>query len=391
MRKVPENILTLITPDKVRAFLRGRGFSERASKQAGWFVMTQKSNAFVVPGDPKLLGYPDVISSIVESFTTKDITYDEVLYQIFEPNCEILTHRLADDQSTWGTASLGSVMSVVEGYYGVLKENAKYVARGILAGNASDRGKAYTNTCRLGQTDYGSFILRFILPSGMPISSTPEEPMTFGYQVSSLLEDTFAFISRDACTEVEAQQCKPPSLTRKVIEHIAKIAPPASLGAECEVLVRHADIIMSRRPQTSPSRVTRMDSMYFDRVELLRQQYARQDSFQRETYKCYITDLHKDSPAEPPSPQDHTSGQWTPPPMEHKITVELRTGTSRRKLRLILLPVEYREAVRWHDEEMALRIDATIDKRTSNWSVSELHEFRPYADEPPKLFQSPRH
>jgi len=386
MRRVPENILNLVTPDQVHAFLSSRGFSKQASKREGWFVMSYESQALVVPNDSTLLGYSDVISAIVESFATTEETYDEVLYQIFEPNCEIMTHRLADDHSTWGTATLGSVMNVVEGYHGVVKENAKYVARSILARNVSERGKAYTNSCRLGQTDYGSFILRFILPSGSPVADTPENPTTFGYEVTSLLEDTFSFIARDTCTDVEAQQEKPPSLNRKVIEHIARISPPASLGAECEVMIRHSDAVMTRLTQKPPAIVTRMDSLYFDRVEVLRQQYAKQDSFQRETYKCYITDLHKDSPVDPPFPQVRDQDEWKPPPKEHKITVELRSGTSPRKLRLILLPIQYREAVRWHDEEIALRIDATIDKRTSNWSVSELHEFRPYADETPRLF-----
>ncbi|MBN1943490.1 MAG: hypothetical protein JW849_09390 [Phycisphaerae bacterium] len=207
-----------------------------------------------------------------------------------------------------------------------------------------------------------------------------------GYQVSSLLEETFSFIEKETCTEVEAQQEKPPTLTRKVIEHIAKIAPTSSLGAKCEFTVRHADINRKRRSESIHSVITQMDSLYFDRVEIMRQQYAREESFQREVYKCYVTDLHKDSPSEPPSPGNLTVGEWQPPPKEHKITVELRAGSSRRKLRLTVLPKQYSEAVHWHDEEIALLIDATIDKRTSNWSVSELHEFRPYSKKDPRLF-----
>ncbi len=377
MHRVPENILAVITPDQVKAFLRARGFAETASRREGWSIMSRDGCSFVVPNDSELIGYADTISSIVESFTTTDITYDEVLYQVFEPNSELMTHRLADLESTSGTATLGTVMKVIKGYYEVIKENAKYVARGVLAARVVQRGKEYSRSCRLGQTDYGSFILKFILPSGTPIVGPQGEQRTFGYEVTSLLEETFAFFAREDCVDVDVQQNKPPSLNRKVVEAISTISPTASLGAVSEVHFRHADTMFVETRQRVEAPVTRMDSLYFDRIERVRQQFVRAESFQRDVYKCYITDLHKDSPTERPPSAVRTGDEWVPPPKEHKITVELRTGTSRRKLRLVLLPAEYKEAVRWHDEEIPLRIDATIDKRTSNWNVSELHELTP--------------
>jgi hypothetical protein len=131
---------------------------------------------------------------------------------------------------------------------------------------------------------------------------------------------------------------------------------------------------------TIPEGVATLDlgPFIFSRAQSIYDRLKKAEEFEREIFRGFITELHKDRPAKAAE-------------QSHEITLEVKYGTTWRKLRLRLLPRQYHDAVRWHDQNLQVDVDGVIDKRSAVWSVWQLKDFTPVdpTEDAPGLFQQP--
>jgi hypothetical protein len=116
----------------------------------------------------------------------------------------------------------------------------------------------------------------------------------------------------------------------------------------------------------------------YSRAASVRDRFAKAEEFGRELLRGFITDLHKDRP--------NNLGEQS-----HEITLSVKWEYRTRQVRMRLLPSDYRKAVRWHDDNTEVDLDAKIDKRGHVWTVAEVYSLTPTkaAKEQTKLFPEP--
>lgn len=140
----------------------------------------------------------------------------------------------------------------------------------------------------------------------------------------------------------------------------------SELGATTEVRVRYAPLTSHEALLSTPLNTAAIDlgPFIFSRAQSVRDRLKKAEEYEREILRGYIIELHKDRPTSETE-------------QSHEVTLEIRFGAYWRQLRIRLLPSQYREAVRWHDQNSQVDIDAVIDKRSKVWSVAELVDLRP--------------
>lgn len=118
-----------------------------------------------------------------------------------------------------------------------------------------------------------------------------------------------------------------------------------------------------------------LDARVYRRAHSVHDRLKKAEEFARELLRGYIVELHKDRPL-PDSEQSH------------EIKLDVKVGSTRRIVRLRLMRADYHKAVRWHDGNSEIDLDAVIDKRGHFWTVSELFHIGPAKKGPhtPNLF-----
>ena len=101
----------------------------------------------------------------------------------------------------------------------------------------------------------------------------------------------------------------------------------------------------------------------YSRARSVQDRLRKAEEFEREALRGYIIELHKDRP--------------TAREQSRQIALDVKFGSTRRKVLLRLLPSDYRKAVHWHDTDLEVTLDAVIDKRGHIWSVARLFDLKP--------------
>lgn len=380
-----EGVLRRVDPSAVAQYLLRRGFKRTGGKEGQVDVYTNTSReVLILPLKREASDYARKLRDLIELFTTPTTSLDDVVASIVLPNSDIFRYRIETPETTWGHLRLSYTHGAMHALYDLLQ----YTAAGVSSQKTdyrrvSESAKAFADQCRFGQTEYGSFVLKVFCPTD-PIGAKDELGEPFGRVTTRAVVENLGFLASEKSED--PSEPLPPTLNRKVASAVERLRPQVSLGASTEVRVRYSPLVSPDEValvQTLPEVVEEVATLdlgpfIFSRAQSVRDRLVKAEEFERELLRGFITELHKDRP---------TSATE----QSHEITLEVKIGTNWRQLRVRLLPNQYREAVRWHDANSQIDVDAVIDKRSKVWSASQLIEFRPTdpGATAPGLFEQP--
>jgi hypothetical protein len=378
-----DKVLASISAAQVGSFLRRRGFQLVGEKPEVIRVFENgKREVIAVPLDQSATSYARRIRDILEVFVDAWTPLDDVVGAVVLPCFDVFRYRIHTPEATWGHVRLWYASEVMPAMFDILK----YTAAGVYSHKPDYTSvgalpKLFVYQCRFGQTEYGSFVLKIYCPTN-PVGAAKDmvssEP--FGRTTTQALIDNFAFLASERSQD--PSEPLPPAMNRNVATAVTRLNPQTTIGLATEVLLRYMDLDgqseQMARPVAKPDEVLdRVDlgQFVYSHAASVRDRLKKAEEFAREIMRGYITDLHKDRPTE--------KGEQS-----HEITLAVRHGFRSRQVRLRLLPVDYRRAVRWHDENTEVDLDAKIDKRRHVWTVEELYALRPTKPVPdqPMLF-----
>jgi hypothetical protein len=367
-----ESVLAAVTPDQVRAFLIRRKF-ELVGERPGLLSVFENAQQTVVvlPTNQSDRGYSRQLRDILEIFVQDTSPLDDVLASVVLPDHDVFRYRLRTPEAAWGHVRLWYASEAMPALFNVLKFTAAGVHSGKLDyTKVGDTPKAFVDQCKFGQTEYGSFILKVYCPTN-PVGARDviaSEP--FGRTATRALLENFAYLASERAQDPE--EPPPPTMNRQVASAVANLNPQISLGVASEVILRYSDTLDNVEPaddvvpSKSADAFQRLDlgPFIYSRAASVRDRLAKAEEYARELLRGFITDLHKDRPSR--------EGEQS-----HEITVSVKWQYRTRQVRLRLLPADYRKAVRWHDDNAEIDLDAKVDKRGHVWTVAELFSFTP--------------
>ena len=208
----------------------------------------------------------------------------------------------------------------------------------------------------------------FCPTSDLGIKTEYAEP--YCREVTRGVIENFRFLASNDVNDPEI--ALPPTMSKDIVRSIKEMQPSAPLMFSAGLTVRYSPLkdpssILENKYSKTEDEKLDIKSNLFDNAEMLYQRYSKTDDLERELLTGFITDLHKDPPSEKEAKE----------PILHRITMDLKFGSARRKVNTILMASEYHKAVEWHDGGVEIVLDAKIDKSTKKWSVHEMVDLRP--------------
>ena len=378
-----EAILRKVNPTLVTAFLIRNGFERKGGRTGKVDIFeNQHSDVLLLPVDQDARDYSTRLRDLLELFTSPLRSIDDIVGKIVLPYSDIFRYRIETPESTWGHLRLSYTHEAMQALYDLLR----FTAAGVSTQRPdyrriSESAKLFADQCRFGQTEYGSFVLKVFCPID-PIGTSSVDSEPFGRSSVRAVVENLSFLSGNRSEDPE--EPLPPTLNRQVASAVYRLKPRSELGTAAEVHVQYSQLDLPEHlgDQTELTTVAehsatiKLGPFIYSRAQSIRDRLKRAEEFEREILRGFIIELHKDRPT-------YENDQ------SHDITLDVRFGTSWRKLRMRLLPGQYRTAVRLHDNNTQVDVDAIVDKRSTPWHVHQLLTLRPTdsSEAGPNLFE----
>ena len=278
------------------------------------------------------------------------------------PRCGIVKARLADASTHLGIAPLALVVETIQGLLEMLRFSAAAVAsdaKPTVFTNIPEGAKVFADSCQLGQTERGSFAIKIFCPLN---------PLNLSRDV--LAEAPLGELALQACRENAEYLVKgtedsprPTTLTKNFVDAFVKLRPATDFGAvDLDVIT---NTIEPERAQLSA------DVGVFQRAEIVGLNFEREEKAKPETFSGYVTDLHSD----PPGSKE----------VNRVVGIRVRYGEGERTVRVSLAGRDYKKAVEWHGADREVHLRCVLNKKSHQWTVSRLLEFRPIDGTDPLL------
>lgn len=380
-----DEVLRHIEPGAVATFLRSQGYVPDgiSNKTISIFVCT-RGDMILLPLDQSARDYAIRLRDIIELFVDENTPPDDVVGKIVLPHSDIMRYRIDSPESAWGHLRLSYSHEAMGGLYNLLQFTAAGVSTQKLDyRRVSDHAQLFARQCRFGQTEYGSFVIKVFCPvSPLRLMEETDEP--FGRQTTRAVLENLAFLSSEKSEDPEEPM--PPTMNRQVATSVQRLEPQGRFGVQTQVAMRFTSRVEPDAIEHSKTAERPVDSIkslnlgpfIFSRARSVGDRLKKAEEFRRELLTGHIETLHKDRPREESE-------------QSHEVLLDVKYGTSRRKLRVRLLPRQYKNAMIWHDTNREVDVDAVIDTRGKVWSVYQLNSFGvvPRRGEEATLFGEP--
>jgi len=378
---IPDKLLRAVDPSLVRSFLLNSGFILSGKNESIAEAYRFKNKDIVIlPLKKKMPDYKNLMLSLVEQVGhIMEISIDDVLGLIANPYSDIVRYKIESAESKFGHIRAEDIKAATNGLYQVLYNSAHNIAKYRKKTNARDTAKSYADECRFGQTEYGSFVLKIFCPTS-DIGMRTENIEPYGREVTRGVIENFQFLAESEVDNPEIPP--PPAMSKHVVGAIKEMKPNNPLMFSAGLSVRYSplktkDNSKSQEIVESEIQEIGFNNFLFDSADKLYIRYVKAEEFERELLTGYITDLHKDAPIQKEGQQYDIC---------HQISMDLKFGVGHRKVTTKLLPSDYHNAVKWHDEGVEIVVEAVIDKRSKKWVVHELITLQPRESEQRTLF-----
>ena len=345
-------------------------------KNSGWNIEIEKRYIEAVNPSGHSLYLPSDLAAILSRQQAVDILHyiasdaislSDVITMASTGTSHLVATRSEDETIVAGTIPATRAKDL----FSALVDSVRYTAAGILTARTSYRqmprdAKRFMRTCRVGQTEIGSYRIKVYFPSnisGAPKTRLPD--VSFGDAVQSSLEQSLAYLELEP--EETITDNIPRTLNQNVASAISRLLPDRGFATAtismCSISQANSNrMIKSRRIDRDIAYKARRIADYFKQREI----------YEVGEFTGYITDLHKDRPSD--------GG------VETGIVLEVRDGGRWKQLSMSLLPSEYAKSLQWHNEHREVFLKATVDRNRSPWRVVDLLELHPLGDERYPLF-----
>jgi hypothetical protein len=298
-RDIEESLLSKVQPTNLRGYIRSNGWVRITTDSAAFTdiaIFRKNDDEILVPQKIDFGDYARRIGDIVETLSAIEKRPKvQILNDVLIPSSDILRFKVSGPTSGDGTVPLGEGLGLIAGSKKALLAAAHQVLQPQRFHPRLKRAEAdeFMNSCRLGQTERGSFIATFICPVTAQIEfddpATPNEPfsrkVTEGLirGVSAMLsaidqdnldpiknqKDGSAFVSANLCDAIVEMQ--PMSLSNLTItgSWAPTIPAPTNIISQLEIrrdyIPAIEQIAKDLRPQVAPKEdlfIGKIDSLH---------------------------------------------------------------------------------------------------------------------------------
>lgn len=328
--------------------LPGRGFIFSAATGDQLAVTTNK----------KFRDYASATLDLLESLVNPATSLEDVIALLVLQDCDIYRHKFDDDLARWGSFPLNSFNEAIPALVDLLR----FTAAGVYSQRRNytklpEPAQAFGQQCRMGQTEQSSYVVKIFCPTNplrTQLIHEQEEP--FGRLVTRACVENLAFLSETEASDAYSGDL-PATMNRNVASAIARLQP-MSFHPDASAIVWYS----ARYTDKTELSTVKINQETYTRAAVVERRLEREAGTERIAFRGYIVDLHKDRPQKRKT-------------ISHKITMQVQESTGWRNVSLTLLPSQYRDAVRWHDRNHRVQIDALFDKHATPWHALEIFEF----------------
>lgn len=294
-RNVSVDTLNSIKPNYLKNYILGHGWKREAELGDKFFIYRhiEQNRQLLIPKDVEFDDYHRRVSEALELIALVEArAITSVINDVFSPEGDIIRFRLAGQDYEGGTAPLTEGLNLISGsrkslYVSALQVKApkKYYKR-----LKNSDAEEFLNSCRLGQTERGSFISTLVCPIGLHIhehkglqeqgTNKPEAPSTFTRKVTANLMQALGLIKKSIDDDdiSPIQDASNLIISSNFCDAISEMRP-TSQNAALEISVKFStrDLI----PQVSSTVSFRGD--YFSQIEQIGKELRPEFEAERQT------------------------------------------------------------------------------------------------------------
>jgi hypothetical protein len=131
------------------------------------FKRAETFRQLLIPMDQESDGYAEAILEVVQRIAeTENREVSSVISDLLTPNSDIIRFKISSEGTSSGTLTLEDGVSLLDGAKKALLASASSVINPIPHHLRMSRSEAeeFVRACRLGQTEYGSFVVKIACP-----------------------------------------------------------------------------------------------------------------------------------------------------------------------------------------------------------------------------------
>lgn len=357
--------LRAVQPERLVAFVKRKGYT-LVTERPNWGALFRSNReSLVVPLNPAAPNFHHAVASLLDCFVAPLRTFDDILAEV--ERGDLYTVRIGLDAREARHGFIGS--DLFRDLGDAIPKMIESSATGIVTGRADNRraspeASALARQSVVGQTERGSFIVKFYVPRHPTEVALPSDPLEALGRLTVLgITNAVSYFNSEASsiTFVPGRLPPPVAATRQFIEAFCSIPLLDHLAVGKATLSVVGDDIGG--PIVMP-----IDPLATSRAKAVKE--AQHEALQStwHTFVGEIARLEKSAPID-------VHGERL-----HSIHLRIKSEGTERLLRVALSRVEYSRAMKFQEEDRRVRIVAQVDKTTKPWHVVSWRQFGP--DEP---------
>ena len=271
-KNLEKTILDSIKPTFLKTYIINNGWTKEGDFKDLYFIYrhNESQKQLLIPKETHFDDYHRRIFEVLEVIAqTEQRPINKIIDEVFLPQGDIIRFRLVGSEYESGTVPLSEGFNLISGSRKSLFSSALQVIspkkhHQRLRNNEAEE---FLNTCRLGQTERGSFITSFVCPLGIRQQELFErnEPSTFTRKVTShfmkslyLIKTAIDDDSLDGLADGET-----PLVSSNFCDALTEMKP-RSLHSNLDVSIKFStrDVI----PATLPQKIS-IRADYFREIE----------------------------------------------------------------------------------------------------------------------------
>ena len=165
--QISKESLLKLTPQKIRMYLQGSGWKNTYTKPQRYHVYTHSEveSQIIIPDKTSFSDYVPSIENMLELISNiKGVSIFDVYSDVYLLNTvDSIQYRISD-QTCDGTISASMMNDIIKSHRGISASAYMDIAEPEKYHKSCMKGYAALRNMRIGQTSYGSYVMRFIYP-----------------------------------------------------------------------------------------------------------------------------------------------------------------------------------------------------------------------------------
>lgn len=351
----------------LRSYLAARGWANIPSRREYAAIYRSPDGGDVevqIPLDTSLADYGDAMFLAVRRLAGFEARAPEqVLRDLLQPHCDTLRYSLTDEALRTGTVDLLTGTSLVNGAVKSLRASACSVQhpRRFHPRMTLTDADSYIRSCRLGQTEVGSYVLTINAPLDIHDQLETHDQAPFGRRATTLLLDSTSYIARSIRqgdpTRILDDRADAPLVSANLCEALVEMMPPDE-SADLRLSGSWSPLVPP--PEAVPVDIL-LDRSMFEPIEQLAQQLRPARGSEPGLFVGKVMELSGS-----PNPAGDLEGD---------VVLQVQTDDQLLKVRATLDPNAYREAGMAHFEQRYVSVRGQLHRGRRTHLLRNPSEF----------------